>query len=85
MRKSRHAIAVLNGNESDEDLEKLSDDVFMYFGFGCRNVSKIYLPVDFDLKRIFPAFEKKYKWQIDFRNITATETEIQKHIVRKFF
>lgn len=62
LRKSRNAVAVLNGEETDACLQKLADDVFLYFGFGCRNVSKIYVPVDFDLKRLFPAFEVKYKW-----------------------
>lgn len=62
LRKSRNAIAVLNGEETHNDLVKLADDVFSYFGFGCRNVSKIYVPADFDLKRLFPAFEQNYKW-----------------------
>jgi len=57
-------VAVLTGEETDQDLEKLSDDVFLYFGLGCRNVSKIYLPQGFDINRLFKAFYK-YRFVIN--------------------
>ncbi len=41
IRKNRNSVAVLNGTESHEDLENLGEDIFRYFGLGCRNVSKI--------------------------------------------
>jgi len=47
IRKNRNGIAVLDGNETEQDLRDLSDDVFAYFGLGCRNVSKLYLPKDY--------------------------------------
>ncbi len=53
IRKSRNSIAVLDGNETDEELAGLTDDIFLHFGLGCRNVSKIYIPEDFDIQRIF--------------------------------
>jgi hypothetical protein len=43
IRKNRNSVAVLNGNESEEDLSNLCKDIFLYFGLGCRNVSKIYI------------------------------------------
>jgi hypothetical protein len=43
-------------------LGMLADDIFLYFGFGCRNVSKIYLPIGYDVSRLFPVFEKNYSW-----------------------
>lgn len=55
-RKNRTSVAVLSGNETKEELEALSDDCFLYFGMGCRNVGKLYLPADFDTNRIFEAF-----------------------------
>ena len=61
LRKNRNSIAVLSGNETDEELYGLTDDIFMYFGFGCRNVSKLYVPEGYDITRLFPYFEK-YKW-----------------------
>lgn len=61
LRKNRNSIAVLDGNETDEELSGLADDIFMYFGFGCRNVSKLYVPEGYDITRLFPFFEK-YKW-----------------------
>jgi hypothetical protein len=62
LRKNRNSVAILSGEETKEDLEKLADDIFLYFGFGCRNVSKLYVPVGYDLTQLFPAFEKNYKW-----------------------
>lgn len=52
IRKNRNSIAVLQGNESDDELEALGTDVFSYFGLGCRNVSKIYLPKNYNLIRL---------------------------------
>ncbi|MCE2768742.1 MAG: acyl-CoA reductase [Saprospiraceae bacterium] len=48
IRKNRQAVAILNGNESPEDLMNLGKDIFTYFGLGCRNVSKIYVPQHYD-------------------------------------
>lgn len=56
IRKNRSSVAVLDGSESEEELQKLGEDVFRYFGLGCRNVSKLYLPTGFDVDRIFKAF-----------------------------
>jgi hypothetical protein len=53
IRQNRNSVAILDGNETPEQLEKLGNDLFDYFGLGCRNVTKLYMPVDFDLDRIF--------------------------------
>ncbi|QTE23410.1 acyl-CoA reductase [Polaribacter cellanae] len=53
IRKSRNSVAVLKGNETEEDLQKLADDVFTYFGLGCRSVSKIYVPKNYDFNNFF--------------------------------
>jgi hypothetical protein len=53
IRKSRNSVAVLTGNESEADLQKLADDVFTYFGLGCRSVSKIYVPKNYDFDAFF--------------------------------
>jgi hypothetical protein len=52
IRKNRTSCAVLTGKETDEDLLALGKDVFTYFGLGCRNVAKIYLPKSFDPTRL---------------------------------
>jgi hypothetical protein len=64
IRKNRTSVAVLNGNETDEELSLLADDIFSYYGLGCRNVSKVYLPEGFDLDRLFKAFFR-YQWVMD--------------------
>ena len=56
IRKNRRSIAVLDGTESAIELKGLANDVFAYFGLGCRNVSKLFLPTGFDLDDLFKAF-----------------------------
>ena len=74
IRKNRTSIAILTGNEIKEALEKLADDVYYYFGLGCRNVTKIYVPVEYDFVPLIEAFNKyqyladhhKYKNNYDY-------------------
>ena len=55
IRKSRNSIAILTGEETKEDLVNLGEDIFRYFGLGCRNVSKLYVPKDYDFAPFFEA------------------------------
>lgn len=57
IRKNRTSCAVLTGAESSEELMLLGRDVFTYFGLGCRNVSKIFIPADFDPTRLIKAWD----------------------------
>jgi hypothetical protein len=57
IRKNRNSVAVLSGHESDEDLKKLGHDIFDYFGLGCRNVSKLYVPEGYSFNSFFEAIE----------------------------
>ena len=49
IRRNRNSIAILDGKETESELEMLGDDIFSYFGLGCRNVSKIYVPAGYDI------------------------------------
>lgn len=53
IRKNRNSVAILDGKETKEELKGLGKDIFQYFGMGCRNVSKIYVPQDYNLDRFF--------------------------------
>ena len=64
IRRNRTSVAILNGKETTEDLEKLADDVYLYFGLGCRNVTKIYMPEGYDFVPILNVFNK-YKHLAD--------------------
>jgi len=55
-RKNRNGVAVLSGNESQEELTALADDIFLYFGLGCRNVSKVFLPAGYDPSSLLQTF-----------------------------
>ena len=58
IRENRNSIAVLTGNETEEQLSALSDDIFTYFGLGCRSVSKIFIPQDYNFDKLFNAVYK---------------------------
>ena len=53
IRKNRNSVAVITGNETEEDFINLADDVFQYFGLGCRSVSKLFVPKDFNFDHFF--------------------------------
>ncbi|HLW31621.1 MAG TPA: acyl-CoA reductase [Aequorivita sp.] len=59
IRKNRNSVAVLTGDESSGDFERLADDIFQFFGLGCRNVSKLYVPENYDFTKFF---EGIYAW-----------------------
>jgi len=56
IRKNRTSIAVLKGDETDEELQLLAKDIFQYFGLGCRNVTRLFIPQDFVIDRLFESF-----------------------------
>ena len=58
LRKNRNSIAVLSGYESENELKLLSDDIFIYFGLGCRNISKIFVPTGYDISQLKNKFDK---------------------------
>jgi hypothetical protein len=58
IRKNRNSAAVLNGKETHEELEALGEDIFRYFGLGCRNVSKLFVPKGYSFVAFFEAIFK---------------------------
>jgi hypothetical protein len=75
IRRNRTSVAILTGKESTADLDKLSDDVHLYFGLGCRNVTKIFVPKEYDFVPLLRSFDKynyfrdhnKYKNNYDYQ------------------
>ena len=57
IRKNRTSCAILTGSETAEELMLLGRDVFTYFGLGCRNVSKVFIPENFDPTRLVKAWD----------------------------
>ena len=58
IRRNRTSVAILDGSESAADLEALADDVHQYFGLGCRNVTKIFVPAGYDFVPLLTSFRK---------------------------
>ena len=65
LRKNRTSVAILRGDESDLDLKNMADDIFSYYGLGCRNVSKLLVPEGYDFEKLGEAF-KAYEYVVDF-------------------
>ena len=59
IRRNRNGVALLTGEETTDELRRLGDDVFAYFGLGCRNVSKLYVPKGYDFT---PLLEVLHEW-----------------------
>lgn len=59
IRNNRNSVAVLTGKESKADLKNLSEDIFRYYGLGCRNVSKLFVPKNYNFDAFFEAM---YHW-----------------------
>jgi hypothetical protein len=74
IRRNRTSVAILTGNETANDLQNLADDVYLYFGRGCRNVTHVYVPEGYDFIPMLRAFDKydrladfnKYKNNYDY-------------------
>lgn len=56
IRKNRTSVALLSGEETDEDIQNLGEDIFSYYGMGCRNVTQLLIPQDFELDLLFKNF-----------------------------
>lgn len=75
IRKNRTSVAVLTGNETAEELDRLADDTHLYFGLGCRNVTALRVPVGYNFEPLLQAFRKysaffdhaKYKNNYDYQ------------------
>lgn len=57
IRQNRTSVAILNGEESENELWQLGKDIFSYYGLGCRNVSKLYVPAEYDFKKLLQSLE----------------------------
>ncbi len=75
IRKNRTSVAILTGEETVQELNALADDVFLYFGMGCRNITKIYTPQEYNFEPLLQVFKKynylaehhKYKNNYDYQ------------------
>ena len=65
IRKNRNSVAVLTGNETAADMVNLGKDIFQYFGLGCRNVSKLYVPKNYSFNLFFESIVNDYKHVVE--------------------
>lgn len=74
IRRNRTSVALLDGTETDEELKLLADDIFLYYGLGCRNVTQLWVPEDYDFERLLTILgnydelmlQHKYKNNYDY-------------------
>jgi len=75
IRKNRTSIAILTGHENDDELAKLADDVHIYFGLGCRNVTQLFVPENYNFEALLNHFRRynyfkdheKYRNNFDYQ------------------
>jgi len=78
IRDSKASIAIFDGNETTQNIMLLMKDIFLYFGLGCRNVSKLYIPRDYDIQSI-----KKYF--LDYKYLLKHNFYFDNYIYYKAF
>jgi len=91
LRRNRNSVAILTGNETEDELSALGEDIFAYFGLGCRNVSKLYVPMGYNFNEFFPPLEsfgpilmhKKYANNYDY-NKSLLLLNKEKHLDNGF-
>jgi len=74
IRKNRNSVSIIDGSENESDLAAMGEDIFSYFGLGCRNISKIFVPEGYDLNMLSSQWRaysniichKKYANNYDF-------------------
>jgi hypothetical protein len=85
VRKNKTSVAILNGNETTEELALLADDVYQYFGLGCRNVTKIFTPPGYNFEKLLSAFTK-YNYLADHHKYKNNyDYNLALHILNKKF
>ncbi len=85
IRKNRNSIAVLTGKESPEQLEALGEDIFRYYGLGCRSVSKLFVPENYEFDAFFKSVysyhpiieQKKYENNYDYNKAVYLMSEFK--------
>ncbi len=85
IRKNRNSIAVLTGRETPEQLEALGEDIFRYYGLGCRSVSKLFVPVSYNFEPFFTSIysyypiieQKKYENNYDYNKAVYLMSEFK--------
>ena len=83
IRKNRNSVAVLTGDETENELKGLGEDIFRYFGLGCRSVSKIFVPKGYNFDQLFGAIYgysdiinyKKYQNNYDYNKAVYLMSE----------
>ena len=65
IRSNRTSVAILDGNETDEELALLADDVYLYYGLGCRNVTQVCVPKEYNFERLLTVLGNRYNHYAD--------------------
>jgi len=85
IRRNRTSVAILTGEESTDELNRLADDVYLYFGLGCRSISKLYAPEGYDFAILLNIF-RKYDYLADFHKYKNNyDYNLTLHILNKKF
>jgi hypothetical protein len=83
IRKNRTSVAILSGKETPAELELLADDVYQYFGLGCRNVTKLYVPEGYDFIALLGAFKKYERFADHYKYKNNYDYNLAIHLLNK--
>jgi hypothetical protein len=65
IRRNRTSVGIINGHETTEELAALGRDILQYFGLGCRNVAKVFVPEGYDFRAFYEAIESQHDYYVN--------------------
>lgn len=83
IRKNRTSVGIITGKESKEELQALGKDIFQYYGLGCRNISKLYVPESYDFKVFFEAIQSYEKIRDNHKYVNNYDYNKSIYLVNK--
>lgn len=80
LRHNRNSVAIVDGHETDEELKALCEDIYLYFGLGCRSVSKLFVPEGYDFAPLIHFLHQESLSAVSLHNQYLNNLEYQKAI-----
>ncbi len=83
IRKNRNSVAIFSGDESNEDLENVVADIQSYFGLGCRNISKLFVPAGYDFAQFIELLNKNVELKMHNKYMNNYEYNLAVSLINK--
>ncbi|MFI3321349.1 MAG: hypothetical protein R3Y50_02350 [Rikenellaceae bacterium] len=84
IRQNRSSVALISGSESENELQNLWSDIFLRYGQGCRNITQIFIPADYNIEKLVALWRKKVVENRHFLNVYLSHRAVMMMQKREF-